>query len=183
MMNPADIQAVAAAMGVFKTGLDTVRSALGALKDAKELLPVGNQKEELTGALERATDQIRAGEAALASALGYSLCRCSFPPVPRLLAGYLLLGHIPGRGDDRKLMLERLMDQQKVGACSPVRFRSTSARNAKAPTHPDTNQSLGVFRLRPPKKTHLPVCPTMGRFCICILNIVGCRSNNVPDLP
>ena len=115
MMNPADVQAVAAAMGVFKAGLDTVRSALGTLKDAKELLPGGKQKEELTGALQQATDQIRAGEAALASALGYSLCRCSFPPVPRLLAGYLLLGHIPGRGDDRRLMLERLMDQQKVG--------------------------------------------------------------------
>jgi hypothetical protein len=115
MISAADLQSVSAAMSVFKAGLDTVRTALGTLKDAKELLPGGKQKEELTGALEQATDQMRAGEAALASALGYSLCRCSFPPVPRLLSGYLLLGHISGMGDERKAMIQRLMDQQKVG--------------------------------------------------------------------
>ena len=114
-MNPSDFQAVAAAMNVFKAGLDTVRAALGTLKDARELMPGGKQKEELTEVLEQATGQIRAGEVALASALGYSLCRCTFPPVPRLLAGYLSLGHIGGMGDDRKLMVQRLIDQQKVG--------------------------------------------------------------------
>jgi hypothetical protein len=112
-MNPAEI---VAAMSIFKTGLDTIRSALGTLKDAKELLPGSKQKEELTEVLEQATDKIRAGEAALASALGYSLCRCSFPPVPRLLVGYLLVAHISGmNSSDRKMILERLTAPQVGG--------------------------------------------------------------------
>jgi|GEM_PF-2075923 len=99
-MNAADFEAIAAAMGVFKAGLDTVKSALSTLKDAKELLPGTKQKEQLTEALEQATDKIRAGEAALASALGYSLCRCSFPPVPRLLVGYILLDNLRGKANE-----------------------------------------------------------------------------------
>ena len=152
MMTPADLQTVAAAMGVFKSGLDTVRTALGTLKDAKELLPSGKQKEEITGALEQATDQIKAGEAALASALGYSLCRCSFPPVPRLLFGYLLPGHIGGMGDDRKNMVQRLMDQQKVGGMLAGSFpvhQCPKCKSTDAPGYEAVVKPLPVATAQP----------------------------------
>jgi hypothetical protein len=109
-VSASDYSGISAALGVFKTALDMVRSALSTLKEAKEMLPGSTQKEHLTKALDEATDKIKAGEAALASALGYSLCRCSFPPVPRLLVGYLDVSGIAPMDRERVLA-----QQPKVG--------------------------------------------------------------------
>jgi len=56
-----------------------VRTALGAVKDAKELLPQHQQKA-VEETLERADMAAAAAEAQLARGLGYQLCQCTWPP-------------------------------------------------------------------------------------------------------
>ena len=91
-----DFLAVSAGMSALKSGLDTVKTALGIIKDAKDLLPSGQEKNRITIALDHATEKMAEGEAAVASALGFTLCRCAFPPTPMLMVGYLPIRNLSG---------------------------------------------------------------------------------------
>jgi hypothetical protein len=83
-MEPSAITAgLAVAKGVF----DTLRNAIGLVRDIQEALPPGEKKETVTRTLAEADNQIRRGEEEIAEALGYQLCRCAYPPTPMLTVG------------------------------------------------------------------------------------------------
>ena len=77
-----DIAAITAGMTLAKTGFDTLRIAFWLVKDIQQVLP-DEKKEVVARTLEEADTQLRLAEAEIAKALGYSLCRCEFPPTPR----------------------------------------------------------------------------------------------------
>jgi hypothetical protein len=83
-----DAPSIAAGMTLAKAGFDTLRTALGLVKDVQQALPSGEKKEVAARTLEEADKQLRLAEAEIAKALGYSLCRCEFPPTPMLKIGY-----------------------------------------------------------------------------------------------
>jgi hypothetical protein len=56
-----------------------LRTALGAVKDAKELLPKHQQKV-VDETLEKADLASKVAEAKLAQELGYQICQCTWPP-------------------------------------------------------------------------------------------------------
>jgi hypothetical protein len=76
-------------MTLAKTGFDTLRTALGLVKDVQQALPSGEKKEVAARTLEEADKQLRLAEAEIAKALGYTLCRCEFPPTPMLQVSYM----------------------------------------------------------------------------------------------
>lgn len=83
-----DAAAIATGMTLAKTGFDTLRTAWGLVKDLQQALPSGEKKEVAGRTLEEADKQLRLAEAEIAKALGYSLCRCQFPPTPMLQIGH-----------------------------------------------------------------------------------------------
>jgi hypothetical protein len=85
-----DLSTVAVAVAALKPTFDALRSAMGLLKDAKELLPPGDQREvAITQALATAESSSQIAQAEIAKALGYELCKCEFPPTPMLTVGSL----------------------------------------------------------------------------------------------
>jgi len=110
-----DLGEVAAGIGILKTGFDAIRTALGLVKDVQGALPAGEKKEAAARALEEAEKQIRLGEAQIAKALGYPLCRCTFPPTPMLAVGYR-----PYADDGEYRLLLTLVE--KGQAASPSAF-------------------------------------------------------------
>lgn len=69
----------------IKAGFDFLKGALDTIKDLKDLLhSKGEGREELERKIDMAERQVALGEAQLAQALGYKLCRAHFPPVPML---------------------------------------------------------------------------------------------------
>jgi hypothetical protein len=73
----------------IKTMFDGVRSAIGMVKDANSLTG-GNeqQKQVVDKALATASSSTAIAEVEIATALGYQLCRCQFPPTAMLTVGY-----------------------------------------------------------------------------------------------
>ena len=85
---PVDPLTIAGAAAAFKSTFDALRSAMGLLKDAKELLPPGDQRQQaITQALATAESSSKIAEAEIAKALGYELCKCEFPPTIMLTVG------------------------------------------------------------------------------------------------
>jgi len=85
-----DLLTVAGAVTALKPTFDALRSAMGLLKDAKELLPPGDQRHEaISKALDTAESSAKIAEAEMAKALGYELCKCQFPPTPMLTVGHI----------------------------------------------------------------------------------------------
>ena len=87
-----DITSIAEGVSALKTGFDTVRAVLGLVKDVQGVLPPGDKKEAIGQSLAHAERQVQLAEAQVARALGYRLCRCTFPPIPMLLVGFRLNG-------------------------------------------------------------------------------------------
>jgi hypothetical protein len=86
---PDDPAAIASGLPAAKTTFDAIRSAIGLLKDTKDLLPKGQKADAVTAALVTAESSSRVAEAEIAKALGYELCRCEFPPTPMLTVGHI----------------------------------------------------------------------------------------------
>jgi len=79
-----------AGAAAVKSAFDTLKSAIGLLKEAKDLLPEGDQREKaITLALDSASSSAKIAEAEVAKALGYELYKCEFPPTPMLTVGEL----------------------------------------------------------------------------------------------
>ncbi len=72
----------------LKGAFSLLGSAIGLAKKAKELLPDGAEKKSVEQSLVEAERQSKLAEAQIAQALGYELCRCTFPPQPMLSLGY-----------------------------------------------------------------------------------------------
>lgn len=71
----------------LKDALSFFRDAVGLAKDAKGLLKEGPEKEAISQALAKAESSASLAEAQIAKALGYPLCRCTFPPQIMLASG------------------------------------------------------------------------------------------------
>jgi len=83
-----DLLTVTAAVAALKPTFDALRSAMGLLKDAKELLPPGDPRQTaISQALVTAESTSKLAEAEIAKALGYELCKCEFPPAIMLTVG------------------------------------------------------------------------------------------------
>jgi len=81
---------VVAGVSALKTAFDTLRSAIGLVKDAKTLLPAGDSRETaISMALDSASASAKIAEAQMAQAFGYELCKCELPPTPMLTVGEL----------------------------------------------------------------------------------------------
>jgi hypothetical protein len=90
---------IASGIAAAKTAFDALRSAIGLIKDTKDLLPKNETTAAITAALATAESSSRIAEAEIAKAFGYVLCRCQFPPTPMLTVGYRTRpqgGHLPG---------------------------------------------------------------------------------------
>ena len=83
-----DASSITEGLAYAKAGFDLLRSALGIVKDVQGVLPAGEKKDAVVASLEEAGRQLRMAEAQIAQALGYELCRCSFPPTPMLQVGH-----------------------------------------------------------------------------------------------
>src|ERR1700738_2782708 len=87
---------IAGAAVAFKSTFDALRSAMGLLKDAKELLPSGDQRHlAISQALATAESSSKIAEAEIAKSLGYELCKCQFPPTPMLTIGNMTANQTP----------------------------------------------------------------------------------------
>jgi hypothetical protein len=90
---------IVSGIAAAKTAFDALRSAIGLIKDTKDLLPKNETTAAITAALATAESSSRIAEAEIAKAFGYELCKCQFPPTPMLTVGYhtrLNGGYRPG---------------------------------------------------------------------------------------
>jgi len=81
------------AMESVKTGLSLFSEAIGLAKKTNDLLPSSDDKENITKALHEADKASKLAEAQVAQALGYNLCKCTFPPQIMLSLGYKKLDY------------------------------------------------------------------------------------------
>lgn len=65
---------------LLKSGFDLVRSALGVAKDIKGLSGSPTEAAAAENKITEAERALALGEAQIAQALGYTLCKCTFPP-------------------------------------------------------------------------------------------------------
>jgi hypothetical protein len=82
------VGAAATALPAIKAGIDVFRNAIGLAKEAKELLPDGAKKDAIERSLAAAEQESKIGQAQIAQALGFTLCKCAFPPPIMLSKGY-----------------------------------------------------------------------------------------------
>ena len=76
------------AMESIKLGLSLFAEAIGLAKKVKDVLPESKDKEAIEKSLDEAVKAAHVAEAQIAKALGYSLCKCTFPPQIMLSNGY-----------------------------------------------------------------------------------------------
>lgn len=69
------------------TALTLGTSALGILKQLKDLLPDSPEKEDAMKKLDAAERDLATAQARTAKDLGYELCECTYPPQIVLLKG------------------------------------------------------------------------------------------------
>lgn len=67
-------------MESINDALQTFTSAVSALRAAKELLPAGPEREAASKAIDEAERAVKIAEAEAARRMGYTICRCTWPP-------------------------------------------------------------------------------------------------------
>ena len=65
-----------------------IMAIIALLKQAKDLLPDSSEKRAVEQSLEEAERKSKLVEAQIADALGYQLCKCTFPPQIMLSIGF-----------------------------------------------------------------------------------------------
>jgi hypothetical protein len=81
-------------LAAAKTAFDSVRSAIGIVKDVRSLGGGTEQQQKaIDQALTAASSNTAIAEAELAKAFGYELCKCEFPPTPMTTVGYWTRNH------------------------------------------------------------------------------------------
>ena len=70
----------------LSTGLSSLSSVISSVKTLAGMLS-NKQKEDITRQLNRIEEQFQMSKTQIAQALGYELCRCTFPPQIMLYAG------------------------------------------------------------------------------------------------
>jgi hypothetical protein len=71
-----------------KTALDFLKSAIGLVKETKDMLPASDQKTRITENLDTAERSAILAESEIAKSLGYQLCKCDFTPEIMRSIGY-----------------------------------------------------------------------------------------------
>lgn len=66
------------------TVLATAKNALDLLRGARELVPVGDQRDRLQEEIDKLEVVLQEAQASHAKALGFNLCQCTYPPSPML---------------------------------------------------------------------------------------------------
>ena len=127
--------AITAGAEAVRSGLGILKTALGIAKDAKELLPDGDQKKRVGDVLEIAARRLGDGEAAIADALGYQLCRCQFPPTPMLRVGHLPYARLIGMDMETVLAQHARAGGVLTGAVAV--HRCPKCAQTDAPGYPD----------------------------------------------
>jgi hypothetical protein len=79
---------VIAGISAMKTTFDALRSAIGSVKETKDLLPKDEKSATIAAALDAAEASSKIAEAEVAKALGFELCNCEFPPTAMLTVGF-----------------------------------------------------------------------------------------------
>jgi len=82
-----DLSDIKPAFDAVKIGLSLFRDAIELAKDVKSTLPDGEKKRAIEEGLDKAELSSKIAEAQVARALGYSLCKCTFPPQIMLSQG------------------------------------------------------------------------------------------------
>ena len=67
-------------MDDINTYLQAGKNALSIIKDVIPLLPKGTDRDKAASDVEKAEQAIKASNAAVARSLGFTLCKCTFPP-------------------------------------------------------------------------------------------------------
>jgi hypothetical protein len=130
-----DFASVSTGIAAVKAGLDTVKTALGIIKDAKDMLPSSDQKQRIETALAQANEKMAEGEAAVANALGYTLCRCQFLPTPMLMVGHIPIRHLNGMDIGQALSQKRKAGGSMTGSI-PV-HECPKCKTTDAPSYPN----------------------------------------------
>ena len=65
---------------IAKSFLSLAGQAIGVIKQGKELLPPGSQREAAEKKIAEAEQALALAEVRAAQSLGYELCRCTWPP-------------------------------------------------------------------------------------------------------
>lgn len=79
---------IAEAMESVKMGLSLFSEAIGLVRNAQNTLPDSKEKESIEKSLVEAGKAAKLAEAQIENALGYILCKCTFPPQIMLSQGY-----------------------------------------------------------------------------------------------
>ncbi len=70
---------VMGAIESIKGGLSLFSQAIGLVKETKDLLPDSASKDAIEQSLDQADKAAKLAEAQIAQALGYELCKCTYP--------------------------------------------------------------------------------------------------------
>ena len=89
------------ALSAFKEAIDALGVVLTLAKQAKDLLPEGPRKKAFDVSVEQAERQLRIAEAQAATALGYDICQCEWPPSIMLWDKAARVSRCPKCGDER----------------------------------------------------------------------------------
>ena len=89
-----DLAAITVGISAVKAGFDTAKTAISIVKETIELLPNSRERQQIENALANASAKMTEGEASVAIGLGYTLCRCSYPPAVMLKVGTVPIRHL-----------------------------------------------------------------------------------------
>jgi len=67
-------------IALITSGLALANQAISALKNLGGMIPDENEKERVSGELQKAQQDLKLGEAQMAHGMGYKICKCTFPP-------------------------------------------------------------------------------------------------------
>ena len=79
---------IESAMESVKLGISLLSETIGLIKKTQEALPESEDKKAIEKSLNEAVKATNIAEAQIAQALGYNLCKCTFPPQVMLSIGY-----------------------------------------------------------------------------------------------
>lgn len=74
--------------GAFKSAIEAFGSLIGIIKDLRGRKTTPEEEAMLDKAIAEAEKAAKIADAQTAKALGYTLCRCQFPPVAMLTVGF-----------------------------------------------------------------------------------------------
>lgn len=99
--------------GAGKTVLDTFKSA-------RELLPQGEKRDELDRKLKEAEQLLARSDAKLAHELGYTLCKCTFPPTPMLFKRGQSANVCPSCGESQRVVRAEDFNTASISDYDPL---------------------------------------------------------------